>query len=309
MGGFELRYLRYFVTVARHLNFTRAAAELGMPQPALSRHIQAFEALVGTSLFERTKRKVLLTAVGEAMLPDALLSVARAEAALANARRVASGHSGHVTIAFSSAAIFHPLVADLIQRFRRANPDIVVTLKEIPMASHFEAMRSGEADISFVHLDPHDLVPHRARFRNILTMDVVAIERLVIAVPATDPLAERTSASLAEIADRGFLALPYQLSLTTNGPFRRLSLLRGEDVRIEQEVQSVPATIHLAGAGLGIAITVESVTSIATPLVRYVPLVGKNERRFLLCVAAVNPSKAALAFKTMAESSATGDVP
>ena len=64
----ELRHLRYFVAVARELNFTRAAEKLHTSQPSLSSQIRDLETCVGVSLLIRDKRKVALTAAGECFL-------------------------------------------------------------------------------------------------------------------------------------------------------------------------------------------------------------------------------------------------
>ena len=67
----EFRQLRYFVTVARELNFTRAAEKLRVAQPALSRQVRQLEEELGVRLFERTKRRVELTPSGAAFLTEA----------------------------------------------------------------------------------------------------------------------------------------------------------------------------------------------------------------------------------------------
>ncbi len=75
----ELRHLRYFVTVAQELNFTRAAEKLNTVQPSLSQQIKDLEREVGVQLLERNNRKVGLTEAGQAFLKEALLSLEHAE--------------------------------------------------------------------------------------------------------------------------------------------------------------------------------------------------------------------------------------
>src|ERR1700679_3168835 len=77
----DLRKLRYFLAVAHHLNFGRAAEELLLAQPALSRAIQALEADLGVTLFRRAHHKVTLTPPGVALGREADTLLPRAAAA------------------------------------------------------------------------------------------------------------------------------------------------------------------------------------------------------------------------------------
>jgi DNA-binding transcriptional LysR family regulator len=77
MSGLELGQLRYFVTVARELHFSRAAERMGIDQAALSRQIQALERIIGVRLLWRTSRCTRLTGAGQVFLLEAerILSV------------------------------------------------------------------------------------------------------------------------------------------------------------------------------------------------------------------------------------------
>lgn len=96
----ELRHLRYFVMVAKELNFSKAAAKLYTAQPSLSQQIKDLEDYVGVKLFYRTKRKVELTEEGEVFLEQALLTLAQADKAVQMARQVSKSKQQVLSIGF-----------------------------------------------------------------------------------------------------------------------------------------------------------------------------------------------------------------
>ncbi len=103
MDEIELRELRYFIAVAEELNFTRAAARLGMAQPPLSAAIGKLERKLGVRLLERTSRRVALTPAGAVLLEQGRVAVEGVGAAIQRARAavdVAASH-GEPTAAFA----------------------------------------------------------------------------------------------------------------------------------------------------------------------------------------------------------------
>lgn len=92
----DLRTLRHLVVLARHLNFSRAAEELRISQPTLSRSIQAFEARLGTRLFDRTRTAVALTPQGRHIVAGATNLITHAAAFETEMLSAAKGEAGHI---------------------------------------------------------------------------------------------------------------------------------------------------------------------------------------------------------------------
>jgi len=143
----ELRHLRYFVTVAEELNFSRAATRLSMAQPPLSAAIRQLEQELGTDLFLRTTREVKITAAGRALLDGARRTLTEADRAVRAAKRAAAGELGQLRVAFSWSARFETLPA-LGQAFRARHPDVELLTQEMWNAEMIAALRTARVDIA-----------------------------------------------------------------------------------------------------------------------------------------------------------------
>lgn len=290
----DLRLLASFVAVAEELNFSRAAARLRIAQPALSRQIRLLETELGGTLFERNKRRVALTEAGERVLEQARVTLAHFERTVAVGRSAMSGQVGLVRLATTSASVFHPRTADVIHSYRTRWTQVQLELQEMPGSHQFEAIAEGRIDLGIVHLDEEFIGSGQARRWPALRFESLAREGLVAALPVAHQLAKRTQVTLMELADEAFLTLPRRYSPEYGGPFRRLEKLRGSAVRMAQEVLNVPAMVHLAGAGLGVALVPECLTSIRAERVRYVPVKGETASRILALVHADGENRPAV---------------
>ncbi|HBQ6952486.1 TPA: LysR family transcriptional regulator, partial [Klebsiella pneumoniae] len=148
----ELRYLRYFVAVARTRHFTQAAKELGISQPPLSQQIQRLEREVGTPLFRRLTRGVELTEAGESFYEDARQILAMSDAALEKAKGIARGMNGSMSLGITSSDAFHPQIFTLLHRFQLDHPGVTLHQMEDNMANLMTALSEAELDIAFVRL-------------------------------------------------------------------------------------------------------------------------------------------------------------
>ncbi len=129
----ELRHLRYFIALAEARSFGRAAAALGIAQPALSQQIRRLESEMDVVLFVRGNDGSHLTAAGVAFLPGARASVADAADAVATARRAGRGESGHLKVGFIGSSADN-LIPAALRLFAKERPDVEISLVETDLA-------------------------------------------------------------------------------------------------------------------------------------------------------------------------------
>jgi DNA-binding transcriptional LysR family regulator len=182
----DLRLVGYFVAVAEHRHFGRAAASLRVAQPSLSRQIRRLEQQMGVRLFDRTPQSTRLTEAGEVFLPRAKSLMRSAAQAVAQALDAAQ--PGRIAIGYTTSMIITPAVRAL----RREHPD---------------------AEVQTVHLDwnePRDaLLDHRVDAvvcvlpfsTDQLHVTILYDEPRVVLVPLDHRLAGRQSVTIDDIAD------------------------------------------------------------------------------------------------------------
>ena len=187
----ETRELRYFVTVAEELHFSRAAERLGIAQPPLSRAIQQLERRLGVSLLKRNRRGVALTGAGQVLLDEARTILDSTVAAARRTRRAASAPN-RLTLA-TKAGANHDLLRRLLDA-HAAEPgagEIEVVL--CGMGDQARMLRDGRADVALMQRPFDDLA-------GLDTEDLVTEQQVAI-LPAGHPLAARASLRMAEISD------------------------------------------------------------------------------------------------------------
>src|SRR2546430_4550378 len=136
VSDIELRHLRYFVTVAEELSFTRAAQVLRIAQPSLSLQIQQLESRVGTGLLIRRPR-VALSPAGVALLASARHVLRHVKQAFLTAEKVGAGQQGLLHVGFASSAALTALPS-VVHRFESGHPLIDVRLREMHSADQLD---------------------------------------------------------------------------------------------------------------------------------------------------------------------------
>ncbi len=152
------RQLRYFMELAKCLNFTKAAMNLYLAQPALSQQIADLEKQLGVTLFERNSRTVILTPAGEILQKACPEILAKLEGIEQQLLRAKAGLRGHIKIGYN--VVFQPILTGILQEFRRVYPDIVPDLFSGSLNELRRALESGETDVAFSWID-HRALPQK----------------------------------------------------------------------------------------------------------------------------------------------------
>ncbi|GAB2899231.1 LysR family transcriptional regulator [Streptomyces mayteni] len=192
MDDLEVRQLRYFVAVAEELHFGRAALRLGMAQPPLSRAIRDLERRLGVRLLERTTRHVSLTPAGEVLLRDARTALDAVAAAGRRARHAGRPAPG-LRLALK-ADYDGGLLPRILAAYRHEAAALPVELVLVGRGEQLPALCEGRADVALL---PVPLADGRG-----LDVEPLLTEPRLVALAATDPLADRPRLRVADLAGR-----------------------------------------------------------------------------------------------------------
>jgi len=193
----ELRQLEYFTTVADELGFARAAERLHVVQPAVSQQIRRLERELGVQLFDRTSRRVRLTAAGERLVPAARAVLAGAERMRQQAGELANGGRLRLGTSQGLGSRLPQVLAELADR----EPATSVELVSRPVGERIAMVRAGQLDAAFL----------RTR-RPVRDLELIPLweEPLVAALPARHPLAAGATVSLLDLRDLPLRLAPRQ---------------------------------------------------------------------------------------------------
>ena len=269
-GPLELRHLRYFVAVAEELHFTRAAERLGIKQPPLSLQIRQLEQELGTSLFHRLTRSVVLTETGALLLDEARGILDQVERMKASVQSRARGETGHIHVGFAGATGFQRLVPGIIRAYRERYPSVLVSPEQSNTPLLIAGLRSGEIDVAFVRPPLSD--------DEGLAVEPLIEEPMVIVLPKMHPLADDRSIPLAALAEETLILFPRAI-----GPGLRDAIIAscqqaGFSPKLGQEAPQISTTVHMVAAGFGVSIVPQSIAQIHLEGVAYIHIEGEAPR-------------------------------
>lgn len=248
----QIQQLRYFLAVAEHGHFTRAADEVGVAQPSLSKQIQALEHELGSPLFERERGNVALTPAGTILLPHARSVLADVDTAHREVQRLIGLRRGRVRLG-APPSLCTSLVAEVLRTFSDAYPGVELFVEESASPDLVADLARGELDLALV-ITPEQLLDPS------LVVEPLLREGLVVASSVAVPpagLPDSGPVRVAELRDQAFVLFRagYDLREVT------LELCRHEGFtpRLAIEGGEMDAVLSFVEAGLGIALVPSTV--------------------------------------------------
>lgn len=254
----ELRQLTYFLAVAEERHFGRAAKRLHIAQPPLSQQIRQFEEQLGVKLFDRTTRRVDLTAAGALMLERGRSILNDVEALQADVYQVGQGATGVLHVGFSGASTYS-VMPRIVRAAGTAYPGLTVDLHGEMLTP---AMERGllEHTLDAAILRPPVSSPE-------IDFRIINREPLVVALPAHSPLASDRPLSMVELTEQRFVTYPPESVM-----YRMTADLcreAGFQHRVSQMAQETSTILSFVAAGGGVALMPASVRSVQLRGVRY----------------------------------------
>ncbi|MBH1965642.1 MAG: LysR family transcriptional regulator [Comamonadaceae bacterium] len=241
----DLRQLRYFVAVAATRNFTRAAEQMHIAQPPLSRQIQLLEEELGIQLILRNSRPVRLTEAGRIFHEQALQVLHRVEQMKNSAKQSALSLRQSISIGFVASTLYAGLPM-LIRMFRQRYPETDVHLVELGSIQQITELKSGRIDLGFGRIRSRDTSVART---------VLHEERLVLAVPPSSPLATTPQRlTLRDLEDQRLIVYPKEPRPSFADHV--ISLLHDQGITMAEihEVRELQAALGLVAAEMGVCI-------------------------------------------------------
>lgn len=262
----EIRQLRYFITVAEHLNFTAAANELFVAQSVVSQQVAELENQLGVKLFDRNKRSVKLTSTGTLFFEEARDIVNRSDRVIQKFRQANLGLFGSVKLGYLNSAV-KLFLPQIVRKFRFEFPHIDVNLEEYNVTGLTKALKNGEVDIAFT-----------VGFKTIpgVTWEKIYSDYLSVVVHAEHHYANKARIDIASLTAESLIVISRQESQEGFDLILNLCANAGYTPKIIRQVSCMEAVLFLVESSIGVSIVPQYLKTNANSNIRFIDIEGEN---------------------------------
>ncbi len=256
----EIKQLKYFVVLARELNFTSASKILCISQPSVTRQIKSLEEELGVPLFVRTKNHVALSYEGAIFHDQALQILDSVDRSVLNMQSLKKGLSGKLKINFVVSGMIQ-FLPNWTKRFRAKYPNVELELKEVSGVHEVSNnLLEGKTDISFNYG-----IPNHPKIET----QIVYKENVLYAIPNNHKLLEHDEIELTHLKGEPFIFFPKHLDPSWYNVFMKKCEIAGFTPNIVQHTYPMQARLNLVASGMGITFVAESLKKLGTPEIEY----------------------------------------
>jgi DNA-binding transcriptional LysR family regulator len=200
----EIRHLKYFLAVAEVLHFRKAADQLFISQPGLSRQIKQMEAEIGVKLFERNNKKVSLTNAGLYLKKEIVLTLKNLDYVIEHAKLLHEGSEGKIRFGYVGSAAQN-VIPDILIRFKEKYSNIHFSLTEMDNPKQIEYLLSHDIDLGFVRLNK---VPYG------LNIHPIFEDTFSLVLPENHAINGKNFSNLAQLKNESFILFEQSYSPT-----------------------------------------------------------------------------------------------
>ena len=275
----NLNQLRYFVSVAEHGNFTKAAANHYISQTAITQQIHALEEKIGARLFDRNSRPVSLTPAGRVFLKEVREILGKMDVALLRTREATTGLEGELRLGFTKG-YEHSDLPKYLRLFHREYPNVLLSCYRCDTDMLATGLVNGEYDVIFTW--------DSTNLRQEETLELRVMERvpLRVALYAGHPLAQRKELTRRDLKQENILFMSPSGTGDSFGDafYIRLYQQAGYQPNIILRSNDMESILMMVAAEEGISIVPEysHPWDVGTENVVFVPLAGEGETEEIL---------------------------
>lgn len=240
----ELRHIRYFVSVAEALNFTKAATCLRVAQPALSRQVADLEDELGVDLLKRTSHGVVLTAEGKLFLEEARAILHRVDESITKVRALARGEFGELQVGYVPPLDLHILPRALAE-FQKTTPGVKVVLHDLGSDELCNELQNGKLHLALMMQPSEELITG-------IEFEEIGRYPFFVAMASGHPLTRMKAVSVEKLAKQLLVVLDRR----RNSEFHRIlkRVFAPLHPNIATESDSVNSLITEIGVGNCVAV-------------------------------------------------------
>lgn len=240
----NIQQLKNIVTLAQKLNFTRAAEDMNIVQPAFSRQIKQLEQEIGVKLFNRDKRNVSLTSAGDYFISESEKILSHLRKAIIKTNKINNGEAGEICIGFTHSAM-QTTLPTILKSIKENLPDMKIILKEINNLDHYHALLNGDLDLG---IGTNPIVPSYLKHKTLY------IDNFSVILPENHPIDNTNYIDFSVFSEEHLIRPARASGIDHVRKIESICSDAGFIPAVVHETDSAIASLKLVEAGMGIAI-------------------------------------------------------